>query len=151
MRNHSSTGEAPADRFQKGLPSDHRRVSDLKWFEDLFLLRETRTVSKYGNIKLCGNQYHADTAVHGTVVEIRYDPFDLRAVYIFENGKQLETLNVRSMINEKAPHVPEEKAHKPEEISAESTRYFARLRERQEEAKKISSLPDYTKLRGDHS
>ncbi|MDP2843148.1 MAG: Mu transposase C-terminal domain-containing protein, partial [Acetobacterium sp.] len=151
MRNHSSTGEAPADRFLKGLPAEQRRVSDLKWFEYLFLLRETRTVTKYGNIKLCGNQYHTDTASHGTVVEIRYDPFDLRAVYLFENGKQRETLKVRTMINEKAPHVPEEKVHKPEEISAESARYFTRLRERQEEAKKIVRSPDYTKLRGDHA
>ena len=151
MRNHSSTGEAPADRFLKGLPADQGRVTDLQWFEDLFLLRETRTVSKYGNIKLCGNQYHTNTTAYGKVVEIRYEPFDLRAVYLFENGKQRETLKVRAMIHEKAPHVPEEKAHRPEKISAESARYFARLRERQEEAKKIVSSPDYTKLRGEHS
>lgn len=148
LRNHTSTGEAPTSRFQKGLPSDQRRVANLEWFENLFLLRESRTVTKYGKIKLCGNQYHTDTIAHGTVVEIRYDPFDLSAVYIFENGNQLETLKVRTLTNEMAPHVPEEKPHKPEEISAESARYFTRLRERHEEAKKISSSLDYTKLKG---
>lgn len=150
MRNHSSTGEAPAERFVKGVAADQRRVTDLRWFENLFLLRETRTVSKYGNIKLCGNQYHTDARAHGTVVEVRFDPFDLRAVYLFENGKRIETLKVRAIVNEKAPHVPEEKARTPEKVSAESLRYFARLRERHEEAKKLIPTPDYSKLRGNN-
>jgi len=145
-RNHSSTGEAPSIRFQKGMTNDHRRVDDLKYFENLFLLRESRTVSKYGNIKLCGNEYHTDTAVFGTVVETRYEPFDLSVVYLFENGTLRETLKVRSMINKKAPHIPEEKNHTHEEISTDSALYFTRLRERHEELQKIESSIDYSKL-----
>ena len=57
-RNHSSTGEPPAVRFEKGLPSGHRRVQDLEWFENLFLLQVFRKVAKWGTIKFEGNQYH---------------------------------------------------------------------------------------------
>lgn len=150
MRNHSSTGEAPSDRFIKNVSDDQRRVTDLQWFENLFLLRETRTVSKYGKIKLHGNKYHTDTRSHGSVVEVRFDPFNLRAVYLFEDGKRIETLKINSMINEKAPHVPEENNYTPEKVSAESANYFARLREKHEETKKLNSAPDYSKLRGDN-
>lgn len=148
-RNHSSTGEAPLDRFRKGLPENSRRITDLKNFEDMFLLRETRTVSKYGNIKLCSNKYNTTSAAHGMVIEVRYNPFDLHSVYRFENGTLIETLELRTLVNEKAPHLPEEKSHLPEKISAESAQYFSRLREKQKEIKKISESLDYTKLKGE--
>ena len=90
-RNHSTTGQPPADRFAEGLPADHRRVEDLAWFEALFLLRDHRTVSKYGIVKLAGNQYRTQ-APSRTVIEVRYDPFDPSKVWRFEKTRSVETL-----------------------------------------------------------
>ena len=47
-RVHSSTGQSPTERFQQGLPQNHRRVTDLAAFQALFLWRLNRTVTKYG-------------------------------------------------------------------------------------------------------
>ena len=149
-RIHSSTGQAPEERFAKNIDKDHRRIRDLEWFENLFMLVETRTVSKYGNVKLCGNKYHCATAVHGTVVEVRYDPFDLNKVYRFENGKSLETLGIRTLVNERAPKLAEEVQQEPQKVSEEASRYFTNLRARQATARKTARLPEYTKLKGDY-
>lgn len=111
-RNHSSTGEPPDSRFTAGLRADHRRVEDLAWFEALFLLRERRTVTKYGIVKLCSNQYRTRVR-YGTVIEVRYNPFDLRTVQRFEDGRPVETLTLHKLINETAPKLAEEQAAAP--------------------------------------
>ena len=74
VRVHSATGQSPDARFRDGLPADHRRITDLETFNALFLWRERRTVSKYGRIKLHGNQYPVTAVPHGSVVEVRFDP-----------------------------------------------------------------------------
>ena len=89
----AATGQSPDDRFRDGLPADHRRVSDLDSFNALFLWRERRTVSKYGKIKLHGNQYPVTSVPHGTVVEVRFDPYDLAQLAIYDTaGVLLETI-----------------------------------------------------------
>ncbi len=128
-RNHSSTGEPPAFRFTTGLPADHRRIEDLAWFEALFLQRDHRTVSKYGIVKLEGNQYHTK-APHGTVVEIRYDPFDLRTVWRFEDGRSVETLTPHHISRQIALAIPEEQRRTAPQISEAAGAYFTALRER---------------------
>jgi transposase len=149
MRIHSSTGQAPHERFIQGIPKDHRRVTDLQWFEDLFLLREKRKVTKYGNVKLCGNEYHSNSAVHGTTVEVRYNPFDLSKVYRFEGGTSVETLQTRSLVNERAPKIAEESQHASQKVSEASQNYFSDLRKRQDAMKKIFDAPEYSRLKGD--
>ncbi len=69
-RNHSATGEPADTRFAAGLSSAHRRIKDLRWFEALFLVHDTRSVHKYGTVKLEGNKYRTK-APHGTVSEVR--------------------------------------------------------------------------------
>ena len=55
----SATGQSPDARFADGLAPEQRRITDLDSFNALFLWRARRTVSKYGRIKLHGNQYPA--------------------------------------------------------------------------------------------
>src|SRR6056297_2894239 len=107
-RNHSSTGEPPAVRFEKGPPQDHRRVQDLQWFENLFLLQVFRKVAKWGTIKFEGNQYHTE-ATAGSTIEVRYNPFNLRKVWRFENGKTVETLGLKKLGNSAVEKLPEER------------------------------------------
>jgi transposase InsO family protein len=145
-RNHSTTGEPPADRFAAGLPPDHRRVSDLSRFEALFLLREHRTVSKYGLIKLAGNQYRTH-ARYKTVIEVRYDPHDLRTVWRFENGRSVETLGVHKIVNAKTAGVPEERRSAPKKPSAAAVAYFAGLREQHSRLRADSTRLRYEQLK----
>jgi putative transposase len=148
-RNHSSTGEPPAERFAAGLPDSHRRVDDLQWFEALFLQRQRRTVSKYGVVKLCGNQYRTQ-AHHGTVVEVRYNPFDLHIVWRFEHGHSVETLALHKLVNASSTTIPEERGEKQTQVSAAATKYFTALRERQSQLRTQADLPQYSKLKGEN-
>ncbi len=144
-RNHSSTGEPPALRFEKGLPADHRRIDDLQWFENLFLQRAKRTVGKYGTIKFEGNQYHS-TMPAGSTIEIRYNPFALREVWRFENGRKIETLGLKKLVNQAVEKIPAERQAPERKVSAEAANYFASLRQRQAELDRQNAAVDYHKL-----
>jgi len=144
-RNHSTTGEPPAERFTTGLPSDHRRVEDLAWFEALFLQREERKVSKYGTLKLEGNTYRS-AASAGSSVEIRYDPFDLRKLWRFEDGRSVETLLPQKLNREVAQEIPREQRRSSPEISRAAGAYFTALRERHARLQAQSQRPKYDRL-----
>jgi len=144
-RFHSSTGEAPSVRFVEGLPESHRRVSDLKKFYNLFLIRETRTVTKYGRVKLNSNEYSVKSASHGTVIEVRYDPFDLSRVYYFENQVLKETLDAAKLNALKAEKIPEETSKPQKQVSAESVAYFKKLREMHLKEQKSLCVPAFSK------
>lgn len=129
-RVHSSTGQSPDDRFLQGLPAAQRRITDLEHFNALFLWRENRTVTKYGRIKLHGNQYPLTTRPHGSVVQVRYDPFDLKEVAVYDGkGTLLETTSVSKQVTRQAPRIPEESRKTARKISEEARKYFSRLRE----------------------
>ena len=145
-RNHSSTGEPPVVRFERGLPADHRRVKNLEWFENLFLLRDNRKVSKYGIVKLEGNQYHSNVPA-GSTIEVRYNPFDLRNIWRFDNGRKVETLGLKKLINQAVENVPTERQAAERTVLAEAVNYFASLREQQQELASESFVPKYHKLR----
>jgi transposase InsO family protein len=147
-RNHTSTGEPPAVRFKNGLPADHRRVEDLEWFENLFLLREERKVSKWGTIKFEGNQYHSEAAA-GSTIEVRYNPFDLRKVWRFENGRKVETLGLKKLVNPAVEKLPEERKETEQKASAAAADYFASLREKQQELDRQGKAVNYHKLGGE--
>jgi hypothetical protein len=147
-RNHSTTGEPPVDRFVSGLPAEHRRVEDLAWFEALFLQRDDRKVSKYGAVKLEGNTYRT-TASAGSSVQIRYDPFDLRKVWRFEDGRSVETLEPQKLNHEIAVSIPEEQRRSKPEISEAAGAYFASLRERHARLQAEAKRPKYDKLTGE--
>jgi putative transposase len=145
-RCHSSTGEAPSARFAEGLPESHRRVSDLKKFYNLFLIRETRTITKYGRVKLNSNEYSVRSASHGAVIEVRYDPFDLRRVYYFEDQVLKETLDAAKLNALKVEKIPEETSKPQNQVSAESVAFFERLRERRNKEQKSLDIPAFSQL-----
>jgi len=147
VRVHSQTGETPDKRFADALHADIRRVADIAWFEALFLMRVTRTITKYGKIKLESNEYPVTSAPHGTVVEARYDPFDLSKVFIFKNGACAETTCVSKLVNRSAIVLPEESKAAVHEVSAQALNYFQMLREQHARllAENIPSI-SYSKL-----
>ena len=131
-RIHSATGQAPDERFQQGLPKDHRRIEDLAAFQAMFLWKAPRTVSKWGKISLHGNLYPVSSRPPKSVVQVRYNPFDLSQVLIYDlpSGTRLESSNATKQRNTRAPSVPEESRKTAPEISKQSVAYFSRLRER---------------------
>jgi hypothetical protein len=129
VRVHSTTGEPPNKRFKEALPATLQRVKDISYFEALFLLRDTRTVTKYGQIKLFANQYPVKNIMHGTVVEVRYNPFDLRKIYIYQAKKLIQTIESSKITTYTAPALPEERKNQDSSISEASRNYFTRLRE----------------------
>jgi transposase InsO family protein len=130
VRIHSQTGESPDKRFAAALHKDIHRVADIAWFEALFLSRVSRTVTKYGKIKLESNEYPVTSAPHGTVVEARYDPFDLGKVFIFKGKACIETTSVSKLVNRAATGLPEESKATGSEVSSHAQAWFQALRER---------------------
>jgi len=150
-RVHSATGETPDERFLGGLPENHRRTSDLESFNRMFLWKESRTVSKYGKVKLYSNQYPVQNASHGTVLQIRFDPFDLSEVYIYDsNNRYVETTSPSKKVTDTAPNIPEESRLSSKKVSQQSVALFSRLREKhRQELKKAQQMP-FSKLFNHH-
>ncbi|OFW63876.1 MAG: hypothetical protein A2Y74_04630 [Actinobacteria bacterium RBG_13_63_9] len=148
-RIHSSTGQAPDERFQQGLQKEHPRVEDLAAFQAMFLWKEKRTVSKWGKISLYGNQYPVRTRPHGAVVQVRYDPFDLTEILIYEpdGSARLESTSASKQTTTRAPSIPEESQASSPQISAQSVAYFSRLRERYLKSQKENQDISFQKLR----
>ncbi len=78
-RAHTETGQAPIDRLLAG-PAPTLPAPAL--LHEAFLWSETRTVTKVATISLHGNTFEVDAALVGHRVEVIFDPFDLEAVQI---------------------------------------------------------------------
>jgi putative transposase len=148
-RIHSSTGQAPDERFQQGLPKEHRRVEDLAAFQAMFLWKEKRTVSKWGKISLHGNQYPVRARPPKAVVQVRYDPFDLAEVLIYQpdGSSRLESTSASKQVTTRAPSIPEESKASTPQVSAQSVAYFSRLRERYLQSQKQSQEVSFRDLK----
>ena len=147
-RVHSATGQSPDARLRDGLAADHRRITDLDQFNALFLWRARRTVSKYGRIKLHGNQYPVTSVPHGNVVEVRFDPYDLAQLAIYDDaGVLLETTSTAKQVTAQVPVVPEESAAKPATVSAAARSYFTRLREQHHAALRDRNQTSFSQFR----
>ena len=147
VRVHSTTGEAPDKRFADALHADIRRVFDIAWFEALFLMRVSRTVTKYGKIKLESNEYPVTSAPYGTVVEARYNPFDLSKVFIFKDKACIETTFVSKLVQRSAIALPEESKASSSVVSSHAQAYFQTLREQHLKSLTENPTPvSYSKL-----
>ena len=115
----------------------------------MFLWKEKRTVSKWGKISLYGNQYPVRARPPGAVVQVRYDPFDLSELLIYDldSTTPLETTGASKQTTTRAPSIPEEAKATAPEISAQSIAYFSRLRERYLQSQKQSQEISFEKLR----
>ena len=110
-------------------------------------MRLSRTVTKYGKIKLESNEYPVTSAPHGAVVEARYDPFDLSRVYIFKDKACIETTSVSKLVHRSATALPEESKAAGSEVSSHAQAYFQALREQHLRALKNNPAPvSYSKL-----
>lgn len=147
-RLHSSTGQPPDERFLAGLPKDHRRVEDLSAFQAMFLWKQRRTVTKWGKISMYSNQYPVSCRPPGSVVEVRYAPFDLSRVSIYDPTTRicLQTTAAGKQVTSRVPHIPEESKATPREVSQQSVAYFTRLRQLYLQERQNTSQVSFRKL-----
>lgn len=148
-RIHSSTGQAPDERFHQGLKKGHPRVEDLATFQAMFLWKEQRTVTKWGTVSLYGNRYPVRSRPPKSIVQVRYDPFDLSELLIYDpqSSTRLESTKANKQIATRAPSIPEESRATTPQISAQSVAYFSRLRERHLQSHKQGQEVSFAKLR----
>jgi hypothetical protein len=79
-----------------------RTLSSAK-LKEAFLSWARRKVGKSGEVKIAGNIYYADPTLANQPILIRYDPFDLRQIYIHQEGQALlpitaDHLEVRQLL-----------------------------------------------------
>lgn len=137
--------ENAVPRSAAGLPSEHCRVEDFEWFEAFFFVPDTRTVHKHGLIKPEGNKYRAK-ATHGTVIAVRYNPFDLSVVWRYDGDTCVETLSAYTLNHPVADRLPEERGTPAPEVSLAASQYFTRHRERQATIRNAETAPNCSRL-----
>lgn len=87
-RVHSQTKETPRERF-----ANHpmRGVKSREHLDQAFWQWTTRTVTSHGEISFESNTYRVDPSFSGQKVVVRYDPYDLSALYIWQEGRRVAT------------------------------------------------------------
>lgn len=91
-RGHGMRGRSPMERFNEELPENQRDyIRDDFLRETLFFYNEERTVHQHG-IDMFENTYQFDNfpVYIGTRVKLKFDPNDLRVVYVYDQkGRML--------------------------------------------------------------
>lgn len=112
-RVHTETGQTPFERFTQGPGFDSIRVPDPETLWHAFLWRTKRHVTKTSTISFAGNTYHIDLGhfLRGQEIELRFDPFDLSKLAVYQEGRPVITvtpvhfknqvhLSVKGLVNE---------------------------------------------------
>ncbi len=92
---HNTFKQRPADRYQK----DDHPIKTMPPHElvEVFLLEETRKVDKTGCISLLGQTFEVNTILAGTKVQVRFDPYDLSEVQIWQDGTKRENARLLTL------------------------------------------------------
>jgi transposase InsO family protein len=134
---HSQTEMTPLARWELGAASV--RYPEPARLVDLFLWEEKRRVDKAGCIHLSGNAYPVAEHLVGREVVIRFDPFDLSRVRLYENGHFAQVLEPQTLVSQTFRKATP-KARKDEAPLASSQAYRDRLTESfRRRARQISS------------
>lgn len=124
---HSETEQSPLKRFQTSIAQIAVRTVDPAQLRQAFLWRDKRTVTRTATIALAGNRYSVDPALAGRRVELRFDPFDLTEVEIWQDGHFLAQAQVQKL--ERARHLSLDRIPAPaEEAPREHVDFLAALR-----------------------
>jgi putative transposase len=124
---HSETTEAPLTRFQQSLAQITVRQADPTPLRQAFLWREKRTVTRTATVSLQGNRYGVDPLLAGQVVELRFDPFELAEVEIWQNSHFVAQAQVQKL--ERSRHLALDRIPPPhQELKPEQVDFLAALR-----------------------
>ncbi|MBN1216412.1 MAG: DDE-type integrase/transposase/recombinase [Candidatus Lokiarchaeota archaeon] len=148
---HCTTRQTPLDRFLEGMKEIKiRKIESLEEITEIFFYRQKRKVfANTGLVTLFQNHYKVnDISLLGQNVEVRYDPFDLSRIFVYDKNGCFKLISYPHSLKDKHdPNIPEENSHKESEIKASSNEFFARLKQKELEInKKESGFIDYTKI-----
>lgn len=109
---HSATDEEPFERYE-------RLVGEPRWpdpvrLREAALLREHRTVDKrFSTVRVRSVEFEVDPGLRGKKVQVRFDPFKLDEVQIYdaEGARRLQRARVQPENASPAPFLPELPAH----------------------------------------
>ena len=128
---HLATGETPNTRFyNSSLKYEPKRIKDISQFNANFLWRDYRIINKYGFISLFGNSYRIYDIGVGEKVEVRFNPFYLIHIHVYQNNKFIDSVKAYKITNKNYPRLPEESKKPDSKVSKESQKYFTALREK---------------------
>ncbi len=124
---HSETEQAPLARFQQSLAQISVRQADPRLLREAFLWREKRTVTRTASISLQGNRYSVDPLLAGQQVELRFDPFELAEVEVWQSGHFVAQAQVVKLERER--HLALDRIPPPaQEAKPEHVDFLAALR-----------------------
>jgi len=124
---HSETGQAPLERFQQSLAQITVRQADPRQLRDAFLWQEKRTVTRTATLSLQGNRYTVDPLLAGQQVELRFDPFELAEVEVWQGGHFVAQAQVVKLERER--HLALDRIPPPtQEAKPEHVDFLAALR-----------------------
>jgi len=126
-RVHSETEQTPLERFQASIAQIEVRQADPVQLRQAFLWREKRKVTRTATISLQGNRYGVDPILAGQLVELRFDPFDLSEIEVWQDGRFVAQGQVQKM--ERDRHIALDRIPPPSaEAKPEHVDFLAALR-----------------------
>jgi putative transposase len=138
---HSETGQAPLSRFQESLQQRPVSSADALQLRQAFLWRDKRRVTLTATVSLQGNRYGVDPLLSGQEVELRYDPFDLAIMEVWQNGHFLAQAQVQNL--QQGQHLSLDRLPSPaQEADGEHVDFLAALRAEHQSllAKELGSI-----------
>lgn len=94
---HSETDATPMARWEAG--GDGVRYPEPAQLVDLFLWEQQRQVDKSGCIQVAGNLYPVAEHLVGRTVTIRFDPFDISRIRLYEGGQFTQVLEPQTLVS----------------------------------------------------
>jgi putative transposase len=92
-----------------------------------FLWREKRTVTRTATVSLQGNRYGVDPLLAGRQVELRFDPFELDEVELWQDGHFLAHAQVQRLARSR--HLALDRIPEPsQEVKPEQLDFLVALR-----------------------
>ena len=92
---HSELKEAPRERF-RGAPIT---PVPRELIEEAFLQWAVRRVSSQGIIDFAGQKYYVDPSLAGLQLIIRFDPYNVERIFLWQEGRKLGEASAETLIN----------------------------------------------------
>jgi len=128
---HSSTNEIPLIRWRNSVAPFLKKINE-KQLNAIFLWREKRKVNKLGLVSVQGIQFEVSTVLVGKTVDVRYNHFDLTQVFIYLDGRLIQTAKpvrlTRWNSSKKQPTMP------APPVTESGVNYLSHLEQKQQQA-----------------
>jgi putative transposase len=116
---HSEIETTPHERWEAG--KDNVQWPDPASLGDLFLWEEKRLVNKAGCIELGGNAYPVPEHLVGQWVSVRFDPFDLSTVRVYDKNILVGVVAPEQLVSQTFRKALPERLEKPAPLESATT------------------------------